>query len=580
MARLGKRKRWVVVRCQDQEAAERIQAETGLSKLAARLLVNRGIRTQEEAHRFLNPRYEDLPDPLLLPDAKLAVERIHEAIQRKETLYIHGDYDVDGVTSAALWMRLLGKLGANVRVHVPHRKNDLYDFRSSSIQRANEEGATLILTCDCGIQQCDEVEEAREAGIDVIITDHHQPGPELPRAIAVVNPHRSDSVYPFPQLSGVGVAFRLGEALCRRMGVSIPHYRRAYSELAAIGTVADLVELREDNRVVVKYGLEELARTNKVGLKALMKSAGLQDRVLDADSVGYRIGPRLNAIGRVDDANIALNLLLTTDPQEAEALAERLETANVERRQEEVRILREAEDMLAKGDYSDTYCRVLACENWNSGVVGIVAGRITGRTGRPTILLSLDREAGTAGGSARSIGAFNIKAALDKCAEYLGEYGGHSQAAGMHLSAENLASFTQAVNEVAREQLTEADLQPCYNVEVEIEPTEVTAAMLTELRLFEPWGRGNLMPLFVSRNIRLADIRRMGKESQHLKLRGDFDGIKIPDSVEWNVGDLADHLHVGDHVDLCYKPQFNTWNGTTSIQFLIEDLHPSDAEEW
>jgi single-stranded-DNA-specific exonuclease len=548
--------------------------------MASRLLVNRGITTPEEAHRFLHPRYDDLPDPLLLPDADAAVERIERAIRQKERIFIHGDYDVDGVTSAALWMRLLGKLGADVMVHVPHRRRDGYDMKTEFVQHAKAEGAKVILTCDCGIQRCDEVEEAREAGIDVIITDHHEPGPTLPRAIAVVNPHRADSAYPFLELSGVGVAFRLGEALCQRMGFSVDHYRRAYSDLAAVGTVADMMVLRDDNRVLVKYGLEALAETRKPGLQALMKSAGLLDKTLDADSVGYRIGPRLNAIGRVDDAKIALDLLLTKDIKEAEALAERLETANVDRRQEEDRILREAMEMLAKGDYSDSYCIVLAGENWNSGVVGIVAGRIKERTGRPTILLSLDPETGTAGGSARSIGPFNVKEALDSCSNYLVEYGGHAQAAGMRLSTENLPSFVEAVNQLAREQLTEADMEPCFECEVEIEPTQVTPALLKELCLFEPWGRGNHRPLFVSRNIRLSDIRRMGKESQHLKLRGQYDGLYVPDSVAWNVGDYADHLHVGDHVDLCYKPQFNTWNGNTSIQFLIEDIRPSDADEW
>lgn len=580
MARFGRRKRWKVVRCEDVEAAERLQAELGLSEVAGRLLVNRGITTPEEAHRFLHPSYDHLPDPLLLPDAEAAVERIRRAVQGQESIYVHGDYDVDGVTSAALWTRLLEKLGARVMVHVPHRKRDGYDMRSAFVREAKAMGASLILTTDCGIQRCDEVEEAREAGIDVVITDHHEPGPDLPRAVAVVNPHRADSRYPFPDLAGVGVAFRLGEALCGSLGVPIAGYRRAYADLAAIGTVADMMALRDDNRVIVKHGLEELARTNKVGLQALMKSSGLLERALDADSIGYRIGPRLNAIGRMDDSKIALDLLRTKDRAEAEAWVERIEQANVERKQEEDRILREAMELLAKGDFAESYCIVLAGENWNAGVIGIVAGRIKERTGRPTILLSLDAEAGTAGGSARSIRPFNIKEALDTCAEHLDEYGGHAQAAGVRLSADNLPVFTDALNQIARAQLTESDLEPCFEVELEIEPTQVTTKLLNELRKFEPWGRGNHQPLFVSRNIGLTDIRRMGKESQHLKLRGQYDGIWVPDAVKWNAGDLADHLHVGDHVDLCYRPQLNTWNGSTSVQLLLEDIHPSDEDAW
>jgi len=417
-------------------------------------------------------------------------------------------------------------------------------------------------------------------GIDVVITDNHEPGPELPRAVAVVNPHRSDSIYPFPELSGVGVAFRLGEALCRRLDVSIDGYRRAYSDLAAIGTVADMMPLQGDNRVFVKHGLEALAQTRKAGLQALIRTAGLSDRVMDADSIGFRIAPRLNAIGRVDDSRLALELLLTSDVSVANTLAERMECANIERRQEEDRILQEALALIAKGDFRDSHCIVVAGENWNAGVIGIVAGRIKERTGRPTILLSIDSETGNMGGSARSIGSFNIKQALDACSEHLGEYGGHAQAAGLSLTAESYPFLVEQINQLAREQIDERDLEPCIDVEVELDPLQITSAMLKELKMFEPWGRGNSHPLFVSRNILISETRRMGKESQHLKLRCHYDGLSVPDSIQWNAGDLADHLNSGDHVDMCYKPQLNTWNGSTSIQFLLEDLRPSDSDEW
>ncbi len=580
MARIGKRKKWKVTRCDDMEAAGRIQIELGVSELASRLLVNRNIRTPEEADRFLGPSYDHLSDPLLLPDAGNAVERLKQALHQKELIYIHGDYDVDGVTSAALWTRLLTKLGGNVMVRVPHRKRDGYDLQSKFVTEAKAAGAGLILTTDCGIQQCEEVEEARAVGVDVIITDHHKPGDQIPRAVAVVNPHLADSLYPFSDLSGVGVAFRLGEALCRSLDVSVSGYRDAYADLAAIGTVADMVPLIGDNRVIVKYGLEALAKTKKPGLQALMRSSGIVNRNIDADSIGYRMAPRLNAIGRMDESKIALDLLLTKDANEADALAERMECANNERRLEVDRIFGEAMEMLAKGDFSDSHCLVLDGENWTPGVIGIVAGRVCERTGRPTIILCRDAETGRIGGSARSIRSFNIKEALDSCAQHLIEYGGHAQAAGMQVVPDKLEAFAQAMNEIAREQLTESDLEPCYEVEVEMDPTQVTNKFMDELRRFEPWGMGNKRPLFVSRNIRIADVRRMGKESQHLKLRCEFDGSFVPDAVYWNVGDLADHLHVGDPVDICYKPQLNTWNDRTTVQFLLEDLHLSDADDW
>jgi len=566
---------------EDREAAARLQKALGCTPLAARLLVNRGLTTAEAADSFLNPSVTHLSDPFLLPDAEAAAERIKQALHRKERIFVHGDYDGDGVTSAALWTRLLEKLGADVRVHVPHRHRDGYDMRSKFVAQAKEEGAQLIVTTDCGIKRCDEVDEARAAGIDVLITDHHEPGDMLPRAVAVVNPHRKDSRYPFPDLAGVGVAFRTGEALVRHLGLSVDSYRRAYMDLAAIGTVTDIMPIMGENRIFVKHGLAALQNTQKPGLRALMAAAKLDSgKPLTAYSIGFGIGPRLNAVGRVDDAKLALDILLTRDPAEATALAARLEQANNERRQEQARIFEEAMQQIAAQDLMERACIVLSSRSWHAGVIGIVANKIVERFRRPTVLIALNEETGEGRGSARSIKAFDLFDAISACADYLVEFGGHAQAAGLVIEDAKLDAFAEEMNRLASAQLTQEDFVPTLEADAEIDPAEVTPALLRELAAFEPWGRGNDEPLFISRGLDILDARRIGTEQTHLKMWVRSEAMNPTEALLWGGGDLADHLRPGDSVSLCYRPQFNHFNGRTSIQFRVEDLRPADMEGW
>lgn len=564
----------------DRQAAEELQRALGCSPLTACLLVNRGIATPEAADKFLHPDFNHLSDPFLLPDAEAAAERIKQALARKERIIVHGDYDGDGVTSAALWTRLLEKLGADVTVHVPHRRRDGYDMRSKFVQEAKANGVHLIITTDCGIQRCDEVDEAREAGIDVIVTDHHEPGDQLPKAVAVVNPHRKDSIYPFQELAGVGVAFRMGEALVRHLGMSVDSYRRAYCDLVAIGTITDIMPILGENRIFVKYGLESIRNTQKPGLKALISNSGLTNQALNAGSIGYRIGPRLNAIGRVDDSRLALDLLLTRDPAHAALLAEKLECANRERQDEQQRILNEALAQLAGRDLSETYCVVLSGETWHSGVIGIVASKIVERTGRPTILISMDGETGLGRGSARSIRPFDMLSAITACGEHLQEFGGHSHAAGLGMKKESFEAFADDMNKLAASSLTEQDFLPVLTADLEMDIYGVTHDLVQELSLLEPFGRGNEEPMIISRGVTLVETLRMGADQQHLKLRVEAGGHYPTDAILWGAGDMADHLHPGDRLDLCYRPKFNHYNGRTRIQFMLEDLLPPGVEDW
>lgn len=572
------RKLWNVAPSEPVAEAN-LQRALGCSGLVARLLVRRGITTPEEAHAFLNPSFDQLADSFLLPDALPAVERIKQALANRETIYIHGDYDGDGVTSAALWTRLLAKLGADVRVHVPHRHRDGYDMRSKFVAQARSEGAKLILTADCGIQRCEEVEEARQAGIDVVITDHHEPGDRLPRAVAVVNPHRKDSVYPFPYLAGVGVAYRMGEALVRHLGLSVDSYRRAYADLAAIGTVTDIMPIQCENRIIIKYGLKSLSDTRKPGLRALLNSSGLGEKPLDVDNIGYVIGPRLNAVGRIDDSRLALDLLLTRDPGEATRLAAKLESTNADRRQEQARIQQEALQQIASRDMQQTACLVLASDHWHPGVIGIVANKLVELYHRPTVLIAIDPEAGQGRGSARSIRAFDLYRAIVACRHRLLEHGGHSHAAGFSIRNDEVPAFAEEMNQIAASTLSERDFLPTLDIDSEIEVSEVTPGLLNELCAFEPWGRGNPQPLLLSRGLEVREVRRVGKEQNHLKML--LRGAHSPtvEAVMWGEGNLAEHVRTGTRVDVCYRPRINEFNGRTNIQFVVQDMRPSDVDD-
>ena len=571
-------KKWLLIPG-DPAAAALIEKEVGCSAIVARLLVNRGITTPQAAEAFLNPSWSQLPDPMLLPDVEVAAIRIKQALKHHEKIAIHGDYDSDGVTSAALWMRMLQKLGADVQVHVPHRGRDGYDIRQKFVEQASVDGVKLIITTDCGTQRLDEVEMARHAGIDVIITDHHVPGDKLPDAVAVINPHRKDSLYPFKDMAGVGVAFRAGEALVRYLGKSVDSYRRAYADLVAIGTITDIMPIIGDNRIFVKYGLDELGSTRKPGLRALLQATHLQGKQISAYHIGFIVGPRINAIGRLDDSKIALDLLMTRDINEASNLASQLETANTDRKAEEQRIFAEALEQAALCDFSETFCLALSGYNWHPGVIGLVANKIVERYNRPTIMIAMDQETGIGRGSARSIRPFNIFNAITECERFLLEFGGHSHAAGLSLDNTKVADFAREMNRIAGSLLTEEDLVPVLNVDSEIDPAEVCKSLLAEWGLMQPWGRGNDEPLLVSRGLTILKADKFGKEMNHMRLTLRTDDMEPTESIFWRAGEMVDHLPLGAKIDICYRPEINTYNNHSNVRFIIQDLHPADMDD-
>ncbi len=574
-------KRWRVMPS-DLDAADQLQQETGLHPIVAKLLVQRGIVTSAAAQEFLDPSLSRLCDPFLLPDAEVACERLKLALKNREKILVHGDYDGDGVTSAALWTRTLRSLGGIVDVFVPHRKRDGYDMRTTHVDQAKEKGVTLIVTTDCGIQRVEEVEHARENGIDVIVTDHHTPNSNgtLPKAVAVVNPHRRDSIYPFPNLAGVGVAFKMGEALTRSLGYGVDSFRRSYLDLATIGTVTDVMPLVGENRIIVKHGLEALQNTKKPGLRALLEIAGYKDKTLDTRSIGFGIGPRINAASRVDETQHALDLLLTKDDAEARILATRLNDLNTTRREMTTKIVEEAMEQIAQQDMHEAKCLVLHGSSWPAGIVGLVASQVVKQFNRPCIVISMDDATGKGKGSARSIHPFNVFDAIDKCEPLLIEYGGHAYAAGLSITHENLEDFRDQMNRLASAEISDEDLFPSIDVAAEISPAEITHKLIEELAMMAPFGSGNHEPLFASRSVAINNVLRMGGEKQHLKLMLKMEGVNHYDQVDglwWNMAEsFGDVLEPGMSLDVCYSPQFNDWNGRRSIQVKIEDVKPPE----
>ncbi len=568
--------RWVVQSARPEVVA-RLQREVGISEILARVLVNRGITEPDQAERFLYPDWQHLPDPFLLPDAEVAVHRLLRALERKEQILVYGDYDVDGVTSAALWFHTLSKLRARVQARVPHRQRDGYDIRLPVVEEAYRQGVSLILTCDCGIQAHAVVERARELGIDVIITDHHEPGEQVPRALAVVNPHLPTSRYPFPDLSGVGVSYRLGEALVRAKGLSPENYRNYFLDLATLGTIADVMPLLEENRIYAWYGLPALPRSKRPGVQALLSVARLPtDRPVTMRMVQFALAPRINAVGRIDDATVALNLLITEDTDKAKQLAAELERQNQLRRAEQQRILDEALEQAKTRDLQREWVLVLAGEDWHSGVIGIVASKVLERYHRPTVLIALDPELEVGRGSARSIQAYDIFRAIEERRDLFIECGGHTLAAGFSIRTEHIEELREHLNQLAHKWMSPEDLLPRLDIDADIEPAEITPQLVDELARLEPFGHGNPEPVFLSRGLTILDKRRVG-DGSHWKLTVRGEALPPTGCIAFGMGDCDDRFRVGDEVDLVYTPGWNEFNGRREIQLEVHDIRHSSG---
>lgn len=560
--------RLVTAPAPDAAAVAALAAELALPRALAALLLLRGIRGAEQARRFLRPPIEALGDPLALAGMAAAVETVARAVRAGQTILVHGDYDVDGQCAAALLTRALRVAGAHVVPFVPHRMRDGYDLGPAGLAAAVAAGASLILTCDCGITAVETVAAARAQGLDVVVTDHHLPGPMLPAATAVVDPQQPGDTSGLGALCGTGIAFKLVQALVPALGLpaNLPYH---LLDLVALATVADVVPLTGENRVLVKHGLRVLQKSRWAGLQALIVSSGLSRGEVRAGHLGFVLGPRLNAAGRVGDAMDGLRLLLTDDPAEAEGLAHALERMNVERQALDQRILDEAVGQVGDLDALEPGL-VIAGDGWHPGVVGIVASRVVERFGRPTFLIAFDGAVGR--GSGRSISAFNLHGALVECGDLLQRFGGHHMAAGLTIHRDQLPEFRARFVEVARRMLEPEALGPEQRVDLELPLADATAELERLCRHLEPCGSGNPSPVFGVRGVRLA--RRAVVGAGHLKgvLEGggaalEAIGFNLAGRVPW-IGDAP--------VDAAFRLDLNEYQGQSRVQARLLALAPTE----
>lgn len=568
--------RWRVLQ-QDNEQVQRLSGELDVPPLTARLLINRGIITVEAADRYLNPDLEDLHDPLLLPDCSLAVNELAGAIERKELIFVHGDYDVDGITSSALWTRALRRMGATVEVHLPHRQKDGYGVHENAIHKAKELGAKLILTCDCGTHANRLVDMAHEFGMRVVVTDHHQPGDELPNAEAVVNPMRKDSDYPFPYLCGVGVSFKVAQALVRELDFPLSGFHRAYLDLVALGTVADVVSLTDENRILVRHGLPKIRESRKAGLRALLKVCEYDKPPAQVSpyDVGFVFGPRINAAGRMDDAHDALRLMLTEDQAEAFQLARTLDSHNQERRREQQRIFEEAVAIVEEKELHRHKLLLVAGEGWNSGVVGIVASKLVDRYFRPA-LVGVRRD-GIIGGSARSTDAFNLFEALEAHMEKFISAGGHYHAAGFSFQADRFEEIEAALTEYAATKLTDEDLIPERVADAEVYPHEITDKFVSDLERFAPFGTGNPEPMLLGRRVTILSVEPT-RNPLHPKVTLRGDATNPIYGMAFGLGERLADVAPGTEVDMLFEPAYDTWNNQKRLRWYVRDFRPMESD--
>lgn len=546
-----------------------------LHPVLAQILYNRGFTEPAQAELFL--RGETPPgDPFRMRGMAQAVGRTRRAIKRREPIVVYGDFDADGVTSTVLLVTVLRALGAVVAPYIPHRVDEGYGLNDAALRGLARKGVKLVITVDCGIRSIREVEVGAQAGLDMIITDHHSVGTEVPDALAVINPKQSDCRYGEDMLAGVGVTFRLAEALLKATReqdrVEPPLQAEDLLDLVAIGTVADLVPLnRGENRTLVLRGIEQLRQARRPGIRALLEVAGLPPERVDAGNIGFVIGPRINAAGRLESAMLAYELLSTDDLAKAADYARQLNALN-ERRQQLTREMQEYARRLAGLEEPADMPLIYACApGFQQGVVGLVAGRLTEEFYRPSVVIHYGEH--ESHGSCRSIAEFNITAALDECADLLIRHGGHAQAAGFALDNRNLDAFHAQITDIATEQLSGKDLRPTLDIDAEVPLDKIDLTLYEALRRLEPCGNSHPAPVLCARRLRVVEARRVGKDEAHLKLRVS-DGVNAIDGIAFRYGEIEDDLP--PYVDIAYQLDVNEWNGTRRLEMRVQDIRGAE----
>lgn len=554
-----------------QEKVKRLADQAGISTLLAKVFLNRGIEDISYIKKFLNPKSEYMHDPFLMKDMEPAVKRIIRAIESGEKILVYGDYDVDGITSTSILVDFLTKQKASAEYYIPDRLDDGYGLSIGAIDKIIKLGVSLIITVDCGVTAIDEVKYIKENNIDVIITDHHQCKEILPEAYAVINPCRPDCTYPFKQLAGVGVVFKLIHALS--IGMGIEGCQNRYVELTALGTVADVVPLVDENRVIAKLGISMMDRTPNLGLRALIDNSGLKDKTITSTGVSFVLAPRINAAGRIGDAGRAVKLFTTQNEEEALNLALELNEENRFRQDTETGILQEVlEAIEVQVDMDKEKVIIVGGQGWHHGIIGIVASKVTERFYRPCILINNDDGIGK--GSGRSIEGFNLFNALNHCSDLLEKFGGHELAAGLTIKSENIQELRRRINLYANDILDEYDLIPKLKIDVSVCKNDLSIQSIRELDLLAPYGAGNPGPLFEYDGLKVSDFRTVG-ENKHLKLKLEDGGLYL-DAIGFNMAGLTEHLTNKPVIAVACQLEVNVWNSVEKVQLNLKDFRPDN----
>ena len=560
-------KKWQIYDINEEIISE-IENKYKINKLLATILANRGITTEESIRLFLNPTRDDFHDPFLITDMEKAVERIITAINKKEKITIYGDYDVDGITSITVLKSFLRDRGIEVDTYIPNRLDEGYGLNNSAIDKIKNKGCELMITVDCGISAIDEVNYANSLGIEVIVTDHHEAGNEIPKALAVIDNKRKDSTYPFRELAGVGVVFKLIQALSIKLNLKEEEYLK-YLDIVCIGTISDIVPLVDENRVITKLGLMLVRQTRNIGLQAVLKSSGYSK--IDSNTISFGVAPRLNACGRMGKADEALKLFLSKNVNEVIQLSKELNDFNRERQEKEKEIYENAIAQIEKEHLDEKNTIILRGKNWHHGVIGIVSSKITEKYFKPSILLSFEEnEIGK--GSGRSIPGFDLHEALMQCLDVIEKFGGHAMAVGITVREEHFDEFREKFENIAISKHIE-EILPIINIDAKINLSDINKEMVESLKELEPFGEGNKMPIFAFKNLKIDSIRALS-EGKHLKLTLK-DNNTIVSAIGFNLGHMVEEYRIGDKIDVVGVLEINSYNGVENLQINIKDIMKS-----
>lgn len=559
-------KKWQIYQVNEKEVEE-LEKKYNMNKLLATILSNRKIVEDEQIEKFLQPKRSDFYNPFGMPDMEVTVNRIIKAIENQEKTIIYGDYDVDGITSVTVLKSFLEERGLHVGVYIPNRLNEGYGLNKKAVETIAQSGYKLMITVDCGISAIEEVEYANQLGIETLITDHHEPGEDIPKALAVVDAKRKDNTYQCRNLAGVGVVFKLIQAISIRLGLEEKEYLK-YLDIVCIGTISDIVPLTDENRVIVKLGLKLVQQTRNLGLRAILQATGYNK--IDSIMISFGVAPRINACGRMGHQEEALNLFLSKDAKEVNELTQKLNEYNKERQEIEKNIFADAVCQIEENNLQEKSTITLMGKNWHHGVIGIVASKITEMYFKPSILLCEEGEIGK--GSGRSIPGFDLYEALTKCQKSIDRFGGHAMAVGITVDKEKFEEFREKFEEIAKENHIE-EIVPILKIDSIISLDEINKDMVESLKELEPFGEENKNPLFLFKNLKIDSIRAL-TEGKHLKLTVK-ENKNIVNAIGFNIGELANEYKIGDKVDIVGNLEINTFNGVDNIQINIKDIMKS-----